>query len=210
MRLTATIITALLLLGACSDAPTSDGGSTSATASPDPEPVTLLDEAAAREALPTIEDLPTGFSLDPEESEPSDKTFCDYTEPSQPQVDVSEDFLRGSGFAGEFASARIRQYASVDEARAAYEALADTLQTCTDDEIDGSPVTFSLVNAEDLGEESLAVRITADGAEGFQYYSLVGAAVIRGVTGGVTVVDQTVAPQIASTTVDRYSRAIAD
>ena len=148
----------------------------------------ILGRAAVKRVLLNVDDLPPGYSQEP--SDPSDgKTFCDYKEPAKERVYVRRDFIKGGGLSAELLTISIRQYGSVDEANAAWNALRKALRTCKGEEYDGSQLKYTRMSAPDLGEDSLGLKIDVDGVTLLQNFVLVGPAVLSGGGGGAVNAD---------------------
>ncbi len=163
----------------------SDSGSgtktTPAPAKPAAPAYRVLGKPALTKALISISDLPPGYSQDPP-SPGTNKTFCNYKPPFNEKIKISRDFTKGSGLSGEVLSVGIRQYANAKEAKAAYTALADALETCTGETDKGTKYTYAAMSAAKVGDASLGVKISTDEATGLQNFALVGPALIN--TGG--------------------------
>lgn len=163
---------------------------TSATApSPSGSPeFQILSRVAVRHTLLSVDDLPPGYSQEP--SEPDEgKNFCDYKEPAKAQAYLRRDFLKGGGLSAELLTITIRQYGSIKDANAAWDALAKALESCKGEEYDGSQLTYTRMSAPDLGENSLGLKIDVDGVTLLQNFVLVGPAVISGGGGGAVNAD---------------------
>lgn len=143
----------------------------------------LLSEKELTEALLNLQEVPPGYSQDPPSPPGASKTFCDYLPPFEEKIRVKRDFTKGGGLSSEFLSVGFRQYADADQAKAAYDAMTDALETCPGETYDGRTVTYSLMSAPKLGAASVGIRITnADGPDLLQFFALVGPVLIN--TGG--------------------------
>ena len=163
---------------------TSDSG-TSSTPSPAKPAVPayrVLAKPALTKSLIGIQDLPPGYSQDPPSGDGTTKTFCNYKPPFNEKIKISRDFTKGGGLSGEILSVGIRQYANAKEAKAAYTALADALETCTGETDNGTKYTYAAMSAAKVGDASLGVKISTDEATGLQNFALVGPVLIN--TGG--------------------------
>ncbi|MEZ5202962.1 MAG: hypothetical protein R2701_00835 [Acidimicrobiales bacterium] len=110
------------------------------------------------------------------------KTFCDYKPPFTEKQYVTRDFTKGGGMSSEFLSIGLRQYATADEANAAFDAMADAIGSCPGDTFQGTELTYAPMSAPKIGDASVGVRITADGTDLLQFFVLTGPTIIR--TGG--------------------------
>jgi hypothetical protein len=157
-------------------------GSSSLSATTAPEPTyAVLSKDDLESALLTIQDLPAGYSQDPP-SEPSTKTFCDYKPPFTEKMYVSHDFTKGGGMSSELLTLGLRQFESAEQARAAFEALSETLETCPGETYNGSKVTYALMSAPKVGDDAVGVRIESDQFTLLQNFVLAGPTLV--VTGG--------------------------
>lgn len=200
------VVAALVLTSACGS--DSDGGgvgktgrssaagATSASTTPIESATTaasepayaLLSKRRLEDALLKIEDMPVGYSQDPP-SEQSTKTFCDYVTPFDEKVSVMRDFTKGGGVSAELLRVGLRQYASADQARAAFDALTTALSTCKGETYDGSKLVYSPMSAPHVGDGSVGVRITADGYTLLQNFALVGPTLVSTGGGGLADAD---------------------
>jgi hypothetical protein len=194
--LIAALATSALLLAACGAAnqsTSSNAGNGTSTTSPSPSAT----PAAARPAVPTyrtldkseltkallgLEDLPPGYSQDPPNAASDNKTFCDYKPPFTEEIHVSRDFTKGGGLSAEVLSVSLRQYANAQQAKAAFTALTDALAGCTGETYQGTKLTYAPMSVAKVGDGSVGVKITADGATLLQNFALVGPTLVT--TGG--------------------------
>lgn len=196
---TALVLTALTLTSACgssddTDTPTAQDTPTTQTTeatTPDPSPTpaetgpeyALLSEGDLEAALLTIQDMPVGYSQDPDsESSETTKTFCDYKPPFTEKTSVSRDFTKGGGMSSEFLAIGLRQYQNTDQARAAFDALVKALDTCKSETFEGTTLEYALMSAPKVGDDTVGVRITADSTTLLQNFALVGPTLVN--TGG--------------------------
>lgn len=142
----------------------------------------ILSEAELTAALLDIQDLPAGYAEEPPADQGSSKTFCDYKPPYTEKIRVRQNFTKGGGLSTELLSTGLRQYATPDEARAAWDAMVDALETCTEETYDGSHVTYSPMSAPRVGDASVGVKINFDGTDVLQFFALVGPTLVN--TGG--------------------------
>ena len=177
-------------------APTATGASTASQipSAPQGPQYAVLPKADLDGALLTLQDMPVGYSQDPPRAATT-KTFCDYKTPFAEKVYVSRDFTKGGGMSTEFVSVGLRQYASAEQARAAFDALATALKTCKGENYEGTKMKYALMSAPKVGDASIGVRITADDTPLMQNFALVGPTLVNAGGGGVMQAD---ADQIAS------------
>ena len=163
--------------------PTSESAApTTTTTAPEVPTYRLLSAEELGGALLGVEDLPPGYSQDPPGNNSSEKTFCDYQPPFDFQTEASRDFTKGGGLSAEALSVGLRQFAGPDEARAAFDALAAALSSCTGETYQGMELTYAPMSAPKVGDASVGVKINADGTDLLQYFALVGPILVN--TGG--------------------------
>lgn len=206
------------LLSACGDgegrsAPRSSassstaGGDTadpSASATPTEPSYELLSKAGLRKALLKLDDLPPGYSQDPQSQDNGNKTFCDYKPPAVEKVRVRRDFVKGAGMSAELVSVILRQFGSPDEAKAAWQALTTALRTCKSEVYDGSKLTYSKLSAPKLGDASLGLKIEVDDYALLQNFVLSGPVMVSAGGGGLMNADADVVAQVLEAQVKRY------
>lgn len=214
-----TLSTVLLVAGCGGDAEepsdsnsaTTTQSDTPASTSPTPEEPAapeyqVLDKADLEGALLTIQDMPPGYSQDPP-TEPSDKTFCDYKEPVQEDVLVRHDFSKGGGMSAELDSVSIRQFKSPEDASKAFDALADVVNTCPGDTIDGTEAKYTPMSAPKVGDGSVGIRIEADQFTILQNFILVGPSIISAGGAGLTNINSDQVTQLVEAQVKKYENA---
>ncbi|MGC4763567.1 hypothetical protein ACLQ20_12005 [Micromonospora sp. DT46] len=214
----ATAVTAAITLAACGG----DGGSgaeppptssasaptTGPTASPTAATYKQLHKAALTQALLPLKSMPAGYSEAPdEEDDGSDKTFCNYRQPHTAKVEASRSYQKGGGLNTEVAVVTLRQYDSAAQAKASFDKLAEVLQTCRKDTLNGQKVTYALMNPPETGEASLGVRIEMDNGTVLQGFALVGPVLISTGAGGLMSADADVVADLLGKQADRYSAA---
>jgi hypothetical protein len=197
--------------GGGSDASSSGPQVDTASESPTPTKATeptyrSLGKPALTKALIGVQDLPPGYSQDPP-SEDANKTFCNYKPPFTEKIKASRDFTKGGGLSAEFLSVGIRQYATAQQAKAAFKALADTLATCTTETDEGTKYTYALTSTAKVGEAQVGVKISTDGASGLSNFALVGPALINVGGGGVMNVDADTVTAMLRAQVKAYTAA---
>lgn len=155
---------------------------TTTTAAPAEPELRLLSEEELTGSLLGVQDLPVGYSQDPPDGDQPTKTFCDYKPPFTEKQYVTRDFTKGGGMSSEILSIGLRQYANADEAKAAFDAMADAIGSCPGDTFQGTELTYAPMSAPKIADASVGVRITADGTDLLQFFVLTGPTIIR--TGG--------------------------
>ncbi|MEU2614533.1 hypothetical protein ABZ570_23560 [Micromonospora sp. NPDC007271] len=216
---TAAVLTGLLALSACgTDAPQTQPSAATGTApstapAPVPSPAAptykILDKANLTKALLPLKAMPSGYSEDESDSSETDKTFCNYRQPHTAKIKVSKSYQKGGGLSAQLISVTLRQYASPAQARASFDKMAKTLETCRKDRLGGQKVTYALMNLPEFGERSLGVRIDVQGATALQGFALVGPTLVSTGTAGVMSTDADVVADLLGKQVDRYSAAAA-
>ena len=185
------IAVALVLLTACGSnvadnadartgAKSEDSGGDTAT--PTEAPYRVLTKRALTAALLGVQDLPPGYSQDPPTNDGRSKTFCDYKPPFTEKIKVSRDFTKGGGMSAELLRVMLRQYAGQAQAKAAFKALTKSMKTCTNEVYDGTEVTYAVMSAPKVGDDSIGIKMTADGTTLLQTFVLVGPTLVS--TGG--------------------------
>lgn len=129
--------------------------------------------------------MPVGYSQDPEEDSKVNKNFCDYKAPFEEKVRVRRDFTKGGGLSSEVASVALRQYQSPEQARAAFDALVKTMETCTTETYQGTKMAYAAMSAPKVGDCSIGIRIEADNFTILQNFALVGPTLVSTGGGGV-------------------------
>lgn len=183
--------------------------STSTTASSVAPTLRLLSEEELAEALVGLQNLPPGYSQNAPSEKVANKTFCDYVPPFEEGIKVTRDFTKGIGLSAEMLGVGLRQFASANQAREAFEALTDTLEFCTSDTRDGVEVTYSQVSAPKVGDGSVGVRITDPDASVIQFFALVGPVLVNTGGGGLVNVDVDEVMSLLEAQVDKYAAAAA-
>lgn len=188
---------------------TPGAGATSATtptASPTPEAPSyeILTQAALEEALLEVDQLPPGYSQDPPNADGGNKTFCDYKPPTEEKFRVSRDFTKGGGMSAELLSITLRQFKSVEQASAAWNAMNETLKTCKSEVSEGTKFTYSPMSAPKLGDASTGLKMDVDGMTVLQNFVLVGPVMISGGGGGLMNADADTIAKLLETQVERY------
>ncbi|MGC4888075.1 hypothetical protein [Micromonospora sp. DT227] len=191
--------------------PAASGASAPSTApTPEPSPKAptykILDKKALTKALLPLSAMPTGYSEDESgSSDGSDKTFCDYRQPYTAKIKVSRSYQKGGGLSAQLIMLSLRQHASPEQAKASFDKMAKTLETCRKDTSDGQKVTYALMNLPGLGERSLGVRIELRGGTALQGFALVGPTLVAAGTAGVLNADADEVADLLGKQVDGYS-----
>lgn len=184
------LATSALLLTGCgsgSESGASNTGTDKVTASATPPKPTApayrtLGKPALTKALLGVQDMPPGYSQDPPTAARPNKAFCDYKPPFTEKVYVSRDFTKGGGLSAELLGIGLRQYSDANQAKAAFTALIDALETCTEETYQGTKMTYAPMSAAKVGDGSVGIKITADNITLLQNFALVGPTLIS--TGG--------------------------
>lgn len=220
-RTLGTLLFAAALTACSSSAPSPEGASpavqspsgssvasASAAASPSPE-AQFLGKKELASALLSLSEMPAGWSVDTSGGSSTNKTFCDYKQPHQAKVTVSGNFQKGAGVEGSVAAVGLRQYASVDDAADAFDAMEQALKTCHKETYKGSVLNYSAMSVEKLGDRSLGVRIESSGYTVLQQFTLDGPTLINAGTGGMAGVDADTTALLLRKQVERYEAAAA-
>ena len=133
-------------------------------------------------AILGLQDLPAGYSQDPPSAKSTDKMFCDYVPPFTPKVTAFRGFTKGGGMSAEILSIGLREFASPEEAKAAFDALTHALESCTGETYQGTRLTYAPMSAPKVGDGSVGVKMSAHGTDLLQFFALVGPTLIN--TGG--------------------------
>ncbi len=160
-------------------------------------------------ALAGIEDLPPGYSQDPP-TPPTNKTFCDYKPRFTPSHRVSRDFTKGGGLSSEFLRFALYQYSTPEEAKGQLAQTRRVLKSCKEEIVDGTELTYALMSAPDLGDDSLGVSIDVDGSTLVQNYALVGPTIVVTAGGGLMSTNADLVVELLVDQVKRYTRAATD
>lgn len=188
------VVSALLMTGCSSSNEPTIPSAGSATGSNDrslasPAPTApaapsyqILSKPALTEALLGVQGLPPGYSQDAPSPANANKTFCNYKPPFTEKVYVSREFTKGAGLSAEILRVGLRQYADSKQAKAAFDALTDALQTCTKETYQGTKLTYAPMSAAKVGDASVGVKIAAGNITLLQNYALAGPTLVS--TGG--------------------------
>ncbi|GAB3849134.1 hypothetical protein GCM10027610_071770 [Dactylosporangium cerinum] len=175
--------------------------------SPTARAVRTLDEPALTAALLQVTDMPTGYSEDPDQTPPKDKTFCNYQQPHTPTVQARRLFIKGGGLSAEVASVGLRQYADAAQAAAVFDALVTAMQTCKGEKMDGKQNTYAVMSMPKVGDKTIGIRIDVDGATVLQGFALSGPMLVSAGVGGLMNVSGDVAADLLTKQVGRYTDA---
>lgn len=194
--------------GAPSSSASSEAPASSEPTVTEPE-YAILSKADLTDALLGIQDMPTGYSQDPPSKSGENKFFCDYKPPFNEEMRVRRDFTKGGGLSSQILSFTLRQYADADKARAAFDALTETLDTCRSETYQGSELVYAPMAAPKVGDASVGVRITSDGTAVLQNFALVGPTLISAGAGGLMDVNADEVAGLLGDQVNVYSEAAA-
>ena len=179
----------------------------SAAASPAVPEYKTLGKAELTKVLLPLDAMPNGFSEDADDSTSGDKTFCSYKPPFNPKLRASKSYIKGGGFDSEVVGVGLRQYGSVEQAVASYEAMEKVLQTCKRETSDGEKITYTAMNVPKVGDKSLALRVSSGGATVLQSFSLVGPVLVNVGSGGLMKADADLVADLLGEQVKRYTAA---
>lgn len=204
----------LVLVAGCGGSEKPDAATTKSPTSPTPAVTTstaptapaadLLNRAELADVLLTLNDVPPGFTQDPDDDTgDGKKTFCDYKVPFRHKLSVARGFSDDAG--QRYLSTIIRQYASVEQAKASFDALVKALQACKKDESDGETYDIALMSAPKLGDGSVGVQLTASSYVIKNNFVLVGPVLVT--TGAVGLEAPLIASSLA-TQVERYGASV--
>lgn len=174
------------------------------SATPEAPVYRILSRSALDRALIELEDLPPGYSQDPHSDDSGNKYFCDYKPPAEERSRVRRDFTKGGGMSAELVSFSLRQFGSVEDAKAAWTAMTKTLKKCRSEVYDGVQLTYSPMSAPKLGDGSSGVKIDADGTTLLQNFVLVGPTIVSAGGGGLTNADAGAIARLLEIQVKRY------
>ncbi|MGI8756579.1 MAG: hypothetical protein ACR2MB_12090 [Acidimicrobiales bacterium] len=188
---------------------TTKATTTAAPTTPKVPAYRLLSQEELTGALLGVQDLPAGYSQDPPGTDNTEKTFCDYKPPFAFKVKARQDFTKGGGMSAENLSLGLRQYASTEEAKAAFGALTDVLASCTGETYQGAKLTYAPMSAPKVGDASVGVKINADGTDLLQIFALVGPTLINTGGGGLMNASADDVNSLLETQVKAYQAAAA-
>ena len=205
------VVALLVVLASCSSADEgpseSDPGASAAPQATVPvASYALLSESELEGTLLELDGLPPGYSQDPP-TESGNKYFCDYDPPTEERYRVRRDFTKGGGLSAEVVSLTIRQFESVEDAEASWDALVEVTRTCDSEVFEGSTLNYSPLSALDLGDASVGVKIDSDGVTILQNFVRVGPSIVSGGGGGLVAVDADTIADLLAKQVDRYTAA---
>lgn len=186
----------------------SDASGAAPTGDPTEQTYAVLAQPDLEAALLTVQDMPVGYSQEPP-SEAGTKTFCDYEPPFTEEVHVSRDFIKGVGLSAELLHVGLRQFASAEQARAAFDALTKALSTCRSETYQGRELEYALMAAPKVGSESVGVRITDGGSAVMQNFVLVGPSMVVTGGGGLLQADADEIARLVEAQVHAYEAAAA-
>jgi hypothetical protein len=215
VRRTLVALALILSITGCGGGDVSDAnGSTTAPAaatSTTVRPPALLSEEALAAALLDLQDLPPGYSQEPPSSQTGkSKTFCDYEPPFEEEIRVRRDFVKGAGLSAEYLSVGLRQYAGVEQASAAFEALTDALSWCTGETYEGSNLTYAPMSAPKVGAGSVGIKMTSDdGPDLLQFFAVVGPVLVNTGGGGLVNANVNEVMHLLEAQVDKYETAVS-
>lgn len=186
-------------------------GSASASQSAPIANLKQLDEQQLTAALVGESDMPEGFKVEAVSNKPGQISYiCNYNKKagsSEHTQYAERPFVRGSGQSSEYGLSALRQYASVDVSKKLFDALNETLKTCTETDVDGTKAKVSVLPSESFGDQSIMVRLEAQGAKMDLQYVRVGPTFVQIGTGSLQGVSQNITNQVTKAQVDKYVAA---
>ena len=146
---------------------------TSTTAEPesDDETTTTADSGgrgSLDDVVLELDDLPTGWSVSPDDSSESDDTFCDEADPftdlNEADDKADSDFQQ-SDF-GPFVGSIAAQYGGDSDAEGVLDSFENAVEACrefTETDEDGATITyrFDPLSFPQLGDDTFATRLSA-------------------------------------------------
>lgn len=124
--------------------------------------------------------------------------------PTEEKLRVRRDFTKGGGMSAELVSITLRQFKSVEDASAAWNAMTETLKTCKSEVYEGTELTYSPMSAPKLGDASIGLKVDAGGMTLLQNFVLVGPVMISGGGGGLMNADADTIANLLKVQVERY------
>ncbi|MFC6704626.1 hypothetical protein [Flexivirga alba] len=158
-------------------------------------------------ALLTLDDVPAGYTADkPERTDPN-KNFCGYTQPNKENGYAAITFQRSST---SLIGHTVRQYDSVADASAQQDALAKAVRAGCSMTDNGTKLKVAQMSAPKLGDRTIGVELTSQGATVDEVFVQVGPVVLAvadaGVVGSADVTQMTA---MAKKAIAKYKSAAA-
>lgn len=149
-----------------------------------------------------------GFTKQRDDSD-GDLNFCGYK--ARPSMLAGVAFFKGDEGSEGMAGSTIRQFDSDAQAKAAFERLAQTLETChTGNAGDGPAIKYSPLKVPQAGQGTIGIRSTADGFDLLQAVIVDGPSLLSvGVSGGIHKSDPEQLAQLMRDQTTRYETRTA-
>jgi hypothetical protein len=137
----------------------------------DPTPATKqLSEAELNKVLPTLDDMPAGFSPSKDDSDDEDsKGFlcgADFNGVKLRNAKASVDYGAQEGLSAQQMTFAVSQYDSPEQVEEQVQQFADVVDTCDVFTSDGDTYTVTPMSAGRIGDHTVAVKMTTN-SEGF-------------------------------------------
>lgn len=172
-----------------------------------------LDQQQLIAALLTVSDLPTGFSVGATETEQTNPSFyCNYADklelPKYTEY-ARRDYSKGTGIQSTITRTGLSQYSSNTVAKTHFDALVETMKTCTDDTVKGERVKHSVVSSSPIGEGSIVIK-TEGSISTYSSFALVGPTLVQASAGALTGTDPDVTTELLTKQAERYQEAASE
>ncbi len=170
-----------------------------------------LDQSELTAALLPVESLPPGFNThETLETESSTGSYCNYaTENNVAQADLvaARYYSKGIDKGAVIVRSTLRQYASADDAASTFAALTETMQACTEGQVNGETASFSVATADPVGEKSIVINTVTPSSSLQSGYSLNGPVITIVTNGGATTSYPELTASLLPKQVDAYVTA---
>lgn len=151
-------------------------------------------------ALLTLDDVPAGYTADKPERTDSNVTFCNYKQPNKENGYAAITFEKSTGLIGH----TIRQYDSVADATAQQEALAKAVEAGCSMTDNGKKLTVARMSVPKLGDRSVGVTLSGQGAVIDEVFVQVGPVVLAVADAGAGDADVAQMTSVAKTAIAKY------
>lgn len=153
-------------------------------------------------ALLTLDDVPPGYTADKHDRTDSNVTFCHYKQPNKENGYAAITFEKSTGLIGH----TIRQYDSVADATAQQDALTKAVDAGCSMTDNGKKLTVARMSAPKLGDRSVGVALTGQGAVIKEVFVQVGPVVLAVADVGVGDADAAQMTRVAKKAIAKYKR----
>lgn len=168
----------------------------------------MLTKKQVEDALLSISDMPAGYAEEPvERDDGKNDTYCGYEPPSQPDVKVRHDYVKGGGLSSELISVSIGQYESEAGPEGYLRDFTKQLETCKFETIDGEKVKYAVMSVPQLGDAAIGVRVEGESYSLAADMAKVGPVLIVVGGGGVMTTDVDEINDLFEKQVDKYLAA---